>query len=98
MIRPGSRYQACDVVAPTDVSGLQAQVVALRSPTRPGPGSGIEHLVVAGERLDQIAFLYYGDPTAWWRITDANPEVLHPLDLLRPGRRIAIPPHDVGTS
>jgi hypothetical protein len=27
-------------------------------------------------RVDRIAFAFYGDPTKWWKIADANPEIM----------------------
>jgi hypothetical protein len=40
------------------------------------------HTVREGERLDLLAFKYYGDPTRWWQIADANPEEPYPPHLL----------------
>jgi nucleoid-associated protein YgaU len=34
-----------------------------------------EYIVVAGDRIDQIAYRFLGDPSYWWLIADANPEV-----------------------
>jgi hypothetical protein len=51
----------------------------------------MEHVVLEGERLDQLAARFYNDPTRSWLILDANPEELDPLELMRPGRRIRIP-------
>src|SRR5262249_142831 len=34
------------------------------------------------DRLDLLAFKYYGDPTRWWQISDANPKWAFPPDLL----------------
>jgi hypothetical protein len=31
-----------------------------------------EHAVVDGDRLDNLAGRYFGDPELWWRIADAN--------------------------
>lgn len=39
-----------------------------------------EHTVTEGERLDNIAHRYLGDPEQFWRICDAN-AVLHPNEL-----------------
>ena len=41
-----------------------------------------QHLVSQGDRLDQLAYTYYGQPLDWWHISDANPGVLSPLALL----------------
>jgi hypothetical protein len=49
-----------------------------------------EHLVVKGERLDNITAQYLGDPEQFWRICDAN-DTMHPDELTeREGRRIRI--------
>ncbi|MEI5007023.1 hypothetical protein RB196_06490 [Streptomyces sp. PmtA] len=49
------------------------------------------HTVGSGERPDQLAQRYLGDPSQWWRIADANP-VLDPYELTEePGREIGIP-------
>ena len=56
----------------------------------PAPGV-LEHVVMDGERLDQLAGRFYGDATRSWLMLDANPAELNPLALLRPGRRIAVP-------
>jgi len=48
--------------------------------TRPRPigkASGvIEHTISEGERLDSLAHYYYRDSRLWWRILDANPDLL----------------------
>jgi len=44
-----------------------------------------QHTLVEGERLDHLASAYYRDPRRWWRICDANPEFLSPLDLVGAG-------------
>ncbi len=50
----------------------------------------VEHLVIDGERLDNITALYLGDPTQFWRVCDAN-KVLRPTELTdEPGRRIRV--------
>lgn len=40
------------------------------------------HTVSQGDRLDLLAFKYYGDPTRWWQVCDANPKLPFPTDLL----------------
>lgn len=37
----------------------------------------IEHVVKAGDRLDLLARYYYNDDRLWWRILDANPDIVH---------------------
>ena len=43
----------------------------------------VEHIVTEGERLDELARHYYNDDRLWWRIVDANPEVLYGGDLVQ---------------
>jgi hypothetical protein len=59
-----------------------------------------EHTLGQGERLDNIAAKYLGDPTLFWRLCDAN-NVLQPETLTEtPGRklRITLPEGIVGTA
>jgi nucleoid-associated protein YgaU len=49
-----------------------------------------EHSVTQGDRLDNIAAKYLGDPELFWRIADAN-DAMRPEKLLaRIGRRLRI--------
>lgn len=41
-----------------------------------------EHRVAEGDRLDNIAAHYLGDPEQFWRICDAN-RAMNPFDLAR---------------
>lgn len=48
------------------------------------------HVVREGDRLDNLAATYLGDPEAFWRIADAN-RAMHPDDLTRTiGRELRI--------
>ncbi|MGP0628519.1 hypothetical protein ACTRW9_02305 [Nitrospina sp. 32_T5] len=54
----------------------------------------IEHVIQEGDRLDLLARHYYNDDRLWYRIVDANPEVLFSQDLsgdIGKGRVILIP-------
>jgi hypothetical protein len=48
-----------------------------------------EHVVTQGQRLDQIAAKYLGDPEQFWRLCDAN-GAIDPAELTVVGRRINI--------
>jgi nucleoid-associated protein YgaU len=49
-----------------------------------------EHTVTAGDRLDNLAAHYIGDPTQYWRICDANGAV-RPAELTETaGKRLSI--------
>jgi hypothetical protein len=48
------------------------------------------HTVTQAERLDNIAAQYLGDPTAFWRLCDAN-NAMRPEELTEtPGRQLLI--------
>ncbi|MFD4631505.1 hypothetical protein ACFVYR_25750 [Streptomyces sp. NPDC058284] len=75
-----SRYRTVpDVVSP-DARG---RILAAKG-VRPLPGTpgALEHTVDSGDRLDQLAASYYGQPLHYWHICDANPLFLSPLELL----------------
>lgn len=55
----------------------------------------LQHVVVGGETLDELAARYYGRADLWWRIADANPGRF-PLDW-QPGDSLVIPPIRVAT-
>jgi hypothetical protein len=49
-----------------------------------------EHAVVQGERLDNIAAAFLGDPVLFWRLADAN-GAMKPEELVQKvGRRLRI--------
>jgi hypothetical protein len=56
----------------------------------------LQHTVVEGERLDNLAAKYLGDPEQFWRICDAH-GVLRPDELTdTPGRKLRITlPHGI---
>lgn len=82
---PGSRY------ARTPVVEAKGRVRALGMRRIPSPPGMLEHVVMEGERLDHLAARFYGDATRYWVLLDGNPDELNPLELLVPGRRIAVP-------
>ncbi len=50
----------------------------------------LEHTIVEGERLDNIAAEYIGDPEQFWRLCDAN-NAMEPEELTEEsGRKIRI--------
>ena len=59
----------------------------------PDPGSlpALEHMAVQGERPDLLANRYFGDPTQFWRLCDAN-RVIRPAELSELGGRLLVIP------
>lgn len=83
MFRPGSRYRNLPEITPVNAKGerLRGQTLRIIPPT---PGSFL-HTVHTGDRLDLLAYKYYGDSTKWWQVADANPQSLFPVALLEDG-------------
>jgi hypothetical protein len=83
-------------VSVPDGSGGQREVRYLRRRTPADPASVrvlATHRVAADDRLDLVTARYLGDPTAFWRVADAN-AALDPDALVGPdaeGRDVVIP-------
>jgi LysM repeat protein len=60
-----------------------------QNPTSGTPRPHRTHQVQVGDTLDRISARYYGDPTQWRHIANAN-AIADPLDL-RPGHVLSIP-------
>jgi nucleoid-associated protein YgaU len=58
--------------------------------SRPGFTRFLHYETALFDRLDTLAYRFYGDSTLWWMIADANPEILFPEPLV-PGSVIRIP-------
>lgn|SRR5262249_28764518 len=79
MIKKGSRYEGAVLFKPTEdgtvpFRGIRARVI---KPARPV----LEHHLRVGERHDLLSAHYYNEPQLWWRVLDANPDVLYAGDL-----------------
>jgi hypothetical protein len=71
-----TRYKnARPFLPPSEFDGIRARDIT----TAEGV---IFHTVAQGDRLDALAQYYYNDSRLWWRIVDANPEVLCGYDML----------------
>lgn len=80
---PTSRYYGIDTVALTLPDGRQVTCLRRRLLPQPERFADLQqHVVAQGDRLDNIAAAYLGDPEAFWRIADAN-RALQPEDLTR---------------
>lgn len=86
-----SRYHGIDTA--TMKKGEGKTIVYVRRRFIPSPERFAllqEHTVTQGERLDNIAAQYLGDPEQFWRICDAN-AATRPEELTETvGRRIRI--------
>ena len=80
MFIKGSRYRNLPESPSLNAKGERLVGKELRT-IHPTPKRFL-HTVSQGDRLDLLSFKYYGDPTRWWQICDANPELPFPTDLL----------------
>lgn len=93
---PGSRYPS-----PGETAGFSrhvapdGRVIVYRRRRFLPPGETIPtvaHVVViAGERLDRLAYRSFGDAEQAWRIADANNAMRPQALVAEPGRQLAIP-------
>ncbi len=88
---PTSRYYSVDTGELTLADGRIVRYVRRRFIAQPSQFETLaEHSVVQGDRIDNIAARYLGDPEQYWRICDAN-AVIRPDSLTEPpGRRFRI--------
>ena len=88
---PTSRYHGVDTAVLETADGTK--LVYLRRRLVPPPERFAllqEHTVTQGDRLDNLATQYLGDPEQFWRLCDAN-AAIRPDELLETiGRRLRI--------
>lgn len=95
MLDPTSRYYDLEntTIRLSQPDGTTRQVAYKKRRFLPPLGAAAaltEHPIQDGERLDNLAASYLGDPTLFWRLCDSN-LVFHPQELTAvPGRVIAI--------
>jgi hypothetical protein len=80
MFLKNSRYRKLENTVATDAAGRTLALKELR--LLPDVTGKFLHTIVETDRLDNLSFKYYRQPKKWWRICDANPEVLSPQALL----------------
>jgi hypothetical protein len=83
-VSQSSRYHTMPVYTVDD----KRSVIGIR-PTPPPTSIAIQHVVIAGDTLETLAYRYFGSSQAWWRIADAN-RLHFPLDL-HTGQSLTIP-------
>ncbi|HEY4677151.1 MAG TPA: LysM domain-containing protein [Candidatus Angelobacter sp.] len=91
MFAANSRYLNVTTVEYESPTGKK--YVYLRRRFLPQPESFVllqQHVVTGGERLDNVAAQFLGDPELFWRLCDAN-GAMQPEELTRTvGRRLRI--------
>lgn len=88
---PTSRYYALEVATFHTDDGQLVPYLTRRFLPSPDRFALLnEHVVLEGERLDNITARYLGDPEAFWRVADSN-AALRPEELTEViGRRLRI--------
>ncbi len=84
MFRKGSRYRILPEFTLQTGFGEYILTKAVRV-LADRPTGRFQHTVQESDRLDLLAFKYYGDPTKWWQISDANPVPSFPTEILDRG-------------
>jgi hypothetical protein len=81
LFTPASRYYGIGT-STLDLPGGKTIVYVLRRFVPPPDNFQLlhEHTVIQGDRLDNLAGQYLGDPTLFWRLCDAN-RAMRPGDL-----------------
>jgi hypothetical protein len=97
---PNSRYSGLDTGTLTMADGRTLVYVRRRFVPPPGRFALVQqHTVVEGDRLDNLAAKYLGDPERFWQLCDAN-AAMRPEELTETiGRivRITLPEGIPGT-
>jgi hypothetical protein len=86
-----SRYYPLETAEWTSPEGRVVRYVLRRFIPLTAPAAIAEHVVAAGDRLDNVTARYLGDPEQFWRVCDAN-LAERPAELTAtPGRVLVIP-------
>ena len=88
-IAANSRY-ATNSLLTVDVDGTSIQVILPNPPTAT-TFNYMTYIVNAADTIDNLAFQFYGDPTQWWVIANANPSIIDWNAGLVPGTTLLIP-------
>lgn len=88
-----SRYEYNDII---QTSTSRRYLSSTRYPNIPLSDSDVYIITQYGDRLDNLSYQFYQDPTYWWILAAANPDM--PKDSLYPplGFQLRIPTFDVG--
>ncbi len=89
---PNSRYYGTPVLFYKRPDGVQVAYLQRRILPQPGIYTSVQNYgIVDGDRLDNLAYKFLGDPLLFWMICDAN-GATDPDELTRtPGETILIP-------
>ena len=92
MFFKGSRYEKVESKTIKDGKGREITYKKVRFIPETRAQAG--HITIQGDRLDNLAYMYYHDPEKFWRICDANLTMWPPELVAEPGKTILIPPSE----
>jgi nucleoid-associated protein YgaU len=89
-ISPFSRYADNTVSPVKDRKSVTRSTIIILPPTIPATYAVSTYTWQAGDQIDYLSYSAYGDETQWWRIANANPEILF-WDTVASGAQIRVP-------
>jgi len=89
-ILKGSRYERSTIEFVTNTPNGDGNPIVFYERVLLGKLTYKDHVYVEGERLDQLAYLYYKNPEYWWIIPEYNPQIPDFTNIV-PGTVIRIP-------
>jgi nucleoid-associated protein YgaU len=90
MILKGSRYFDGPLVQVVDSRTGSFTVTVKRKFPSARFITYVDYVWKDGDEIDQLAHIYLGNPSSWWLILDANPNI-HDVFSIEPGTVIRIP-------
>ena len=80
VIAKGSRYESAKEFA--GESGNEPVFGGIRPRKICSAAGVLEYTVKEGDRLDLLSLHFYNNTRRWWRILDANPQIIFGADLM----------------
>lgn len=80
MIAKGSRYE--NARGFTGLKGQQSDFGGVRPRKLTAAAGILEYTIKQGDRLDLLSLHFYNNTRRWWRILDANPQLIFGADLM----------------
>jgi phage tail protein X len=90
MINSTSRYAQSNIIVSKDLDGNDVRVI-VPSKQIAYTFQSTNYQIKQFDRLPDLAYKFFGNPTLWWIIADANPEVMLWDVVLPAGTIIRIP-------
>lgn len=90
MIFQGSRYETVPEINIVDSNGNSHPTVMAGTPPKV-LGDYTFYTVKYNDRLDTLAYAFWGDSALWWRIADMNPDYAFFPSQIEPGTHLRIP-------